>query len=54
MQPSLTVRACPDAALERDVVEWGKVRFLSKPAHHIPNVVLLYGAERQLIPSEPS
>ena len=48
MQPSLTVRACPVAAHESDGVEWGRERFLSNLAHHIPNVVLLYGAESPL------
>ena len=44
MQSSLTVRACPAAALESDGVERGRERFLSNLAHHIPNVVLQYGA----------
>ena len=44
MQSSLTVRAYPAAALESDGVERGRERFLSNLAHHIPNVVLQYGA----------
>eukprot|EP00964_Phaeocystis_antarctica_P102826 scaffold68136_cov55-Phaeocystis_antarctica.AAC.3 len=50
MRSSLTVRACPDAARESDGVEGGRERFLSNPAHHIPNVVLVHGAESPLSP----